>query len=117
VFLLAGEIGAWLLGYRPWNPSPAEIVVEPGRRFFRADQSLGYTHLPGKFKVTINGSYVFHATNLDTTLRITHPVSSNNTQDAKKEVGSSATPLRTGGLSAMKNHTRGSYNKAYQTTK
>jgi hypothetical protein len=61
-------------------------MVEPGGRLFRAHPTLGYTHLPGQFLVTLNGSYVFRATNLDNTLRITHPLNTYNTDSAKKEV-------------------------------
>jgi len=84
--LLLAEGGARLLGYRPWQVKQADVVVEPGGKFFRAHPSLGYTHLPGQFKVAINGSFVFRATNLENTLRVTHSLESYSSQSPGKEI-------------------------------
>lgn len=84
--LFLAEVGARLLGHRPWVSKPAQVRVEPGGMFFRAHPTLGYTHLPGQFSVTLSGSYVFRATNLENTLRVTHPLNTYNGEATKKEV-------------------------------
>lgn len=85
LFSLAEGI-ARLRGFRPWKVKQAEIVVEPGGKFFRAHPTLGYTHLPGQYKVTLAGSYTFKATNLENTLRITHPLDTYHTDAARKQM-------------------------------
>jgi len=67
------EAIARLKGFRPYTVKQAEIAVEPGGKFFRAHPTLGYTHLPGQYKITLAGAYTFRATNLDNTLRATQP--------------------------------------------
>jgi hypothetical protein len=85
LFSLAEGI-ARLKGFRPWTVKQAQIVVEPGGRFFRAHPTLGYTHLPGQFKVTLAGAYTFKATNLENTLRITHPLDTYQSDAARKQI-------------------------------
>jgi hypothetical protein len=80
------EVIARIKGFRPWTFKQAEIVVEPGGKFFMKHPTLGYTHLPGQFKVTLAGAYTFRATNLDNTLRITHPLDTYGRGDVKKEM-------------------------------
>ena len=70
--LLLAEGSARILGYRPWVTTKLDVVVEPGGRLYTPNPTLGYTALPGKFKVTLGGSYSFNITNLDNTLRVTH---------------------------------------------
>lgn len=87
VLLLSGaEIAARLKGFRPWTVKQAEIVVEPGGKFFAPHPTLGYTHLPGQFKVTLAGAYSYKATNLDNTLRVTHPLNTYHPVDHKREI-------------------------------
>ncbi len=74
LILSLAEGAARIIGYQPWVPMPLDVVVEPGGRLYSPHPILGYTALPGKFKVTINGSYTFNVTNLDNTLRATHPL-------------------------------------------
>lgn len=85
VFSLAEGI-ARLKGFRPWTVKQAQIAVEPGGRFFRAHPTLGYTHVPGQFKVTLGGSYTFKATNLVGALRITHPLDTYHADDARPRI-------------------------------
>jgi hypothetical protein len=85
LFSLAEGI-ARLKGFRPWKVKQAEIVVEPGGRFFRAHPTLGYTHLPGQYKITLSGAYTFKATNLENTLRITHPLDTYHADAARKQM-------------------------------
>src|SRR5262245_33278452 len=70
-FFAVGEIVVRLLGYTPYLPPHTDIVIEPGGRLFAADESLGYKHLPGQFRITLSGKYVFAVTHGDDTLRIT----------------------------------------------
>jgi GDSL-like Lipase/Acylhydrolase family len=85
LFSLAEGI-ARLKGFRPWEVKQAEIMVEPGGKFFRANPTLGYTHLPGQFKITLAGAYTFKATNLENTLRITHPLATYQSDAARKQI-------------------------------
>ncbi|HET8669994.1 MAG TPA: GDSL-type esterase/lipase family protein, partial [Candidatus Saccharimonadales bacterium] len=80
------EAGARVAGYRPWSIRRADIVVEPGQTFYQSHPSLGYTHLPGHFKVTLSGSYVFTATHLTSTLRITQPLATLNQQGTLRDI-------------------------------
>lgn len=80
------EAIARLKGFQPWKVNQAQIAIEPGGRFFTAHPTLGYTHLPGQFKVTLGGSYTFKATNLDNTLRVTHPLDTYGADDARKQI-------------------------------
>src|SRR3982751_4525860 len=80
------EVIARLKGFRPYTVKQAEISVEPGGKFFRAHPTLGYTHLPGQYKITLAGTYTFRATNLENTLRVTHPLSTYSTTDARQQI-------------------------------
>lgn len=67
------EVGARIKGFRPWREPQFNVVVEPGGRFYKLHPTLGYSSIPGKFKVTLDGTYTFEATNLDNSLRVTRP--------------------------------------------
>ena len=83
---LALEVTSRATGYQPWSITKAEITVEPGQTFYQAHPSLGYTHLPGQFKVTLSGSYVFQATHSSDTLRITQPPATSSQQSTPPEI-------------------------------
>jgi hypothetical protein len=83
---IAAEALARLTGHHPWVVKQADIRVEPGGKFYQTHPTLGYRHLPGEFRVTLNGACVFKATNLANTLRITHPLATYPAPDAKKEI-------------------------------
>jgi hypothetical protein len=68
------EVGARVKGFRPWREPQFNIVVEPGGRFYTQHPTLGYSSLPGKFKVTLAGTYSFEVTNLVNSLRATRPL-------------------------------------------
>jgi len=68
------EVGARMKGFRPWQEPQFNIVVEPGGKFYAQHPTLGYSSLPGKFKVTLNGTYSFEVTNLVNSLRATRPL-------------------------------------------
>jgi hypothetical protein len=67
------EVGARIKGFRPWQAPRADIVVEPGGKFYAKSPTLGYVSLPGKFRVTLAGTYSFEVTNLVNSLRATRP--------------------------------------------
>jgi lysophospholipase L1-like esterase len=69
-------------GVEPWRPPRISIQVEPGGRFFQRHPTLGYTHLPGSFRVTLPGPYTFRVTHGDDTLRITQPPAAPAARDA-----------------------------------
>ena len=84
--VVAAEVLARLTGHHPWVVKQADIRVEPGGKFYQTHPTLGYRHLPGEFRVTLNGAYTFKATNLANTLRITHPLATYPAPEAKKEI-------------------------------
>jgi len=74
IFILA-EVSLRILGHKPASPKyRLNIKVEPSGKYFKKDSLLGYTHLPGKFYVTLNNNYTFVTTHKNNTLRITHPI-------------------------------------------
>lgn len=85
LILSAAEGAARILGHRPSATRKPDIVVEPGGRLYSAHPTLGYTPLPGRFKVTLAGSYSFNITNLPSTLRVTSPLG-DPPGKAKKEI-------------------------------
>ena len=79
------EVGARIKGFRPWREPRFDIVVEPGGRFYTQHPTLGYISLPGKFKVTLAGTYSFEVTNLVNSLRATRPLDA-HPADARKGI-------------------------------
>lgn len=74
VVFIIGEIGIRLLGFKPDNVDPRTLVrVVPGNKFYQPDSNLGYSNIPGKFRVFLTGGYSFSAIHGENTLRITHP--------------------------------------------
>ena len=81
-----GEVALRVVGYKPWQIENVDVAVEPKGNFFTKDSELGYKHLPGKFKVTLNGNYSFNTTHLNNSLRITHPLNTYNQSSTKPEI-------------------------------
>lgn len=73
-------------GVKPWRKENLILQVEPGGKFFAKSSTLGYTHIPGKFKVTQPSGNSFTVTHLPNTLRATHPVEIDQTPGAKEEI-------------------------------
>ena len=71
--LAAAEGLVRLTGIEPWIVEDIQIGVTPGGRFYTPHPTLGYTHLPGAFVVTLPDGYAFRVTHLPNTLRVTHP--------------------------------------------
>jgi hypothetical protein len=90
VFTLAlavvSEVVLRLSGIGPWTKKDAGIRVEPGGTFFTPHPTLGYTHLPGSFQVTLPDGYSFHVTHLPNTLRVTHPLDTYPSTGDKEEI-------------------------------
>jgi hypothetical protein len=80
------EVVLRVAGYKPWQIENIDVAIEPKGNFFTKDAELGYKHLPGKFKVTLNGNYSFNATHLNNSLRITHPLNTDKLQSTKPEI-------------------------------
>ena len=83
-------------GAQPWmTPEQARILensitVEPGGKLNKAHPTLGFTHWPGKYTVTIGPPYYFHfhMTHLEDEYakRITHPLETYPPDPGKPEV-------------------------------
>ena len=73
VVLFAGtaEVILRLSGLKPWRTPDVPVQVDPGGKFFIAHPTLGYSHIPGKFIVTLGSGYSFHVTHLPNTQRVT----------------------------------------------
>ncbi|MEP6486194.1 SGNH/GDSL hydrolase family protein [Microcoleus vaginatus GB2-A3] len=82
--ITTAEIVLRVAGYKPWQIENVDVAVEPKGNFFTKDSELGYKHLPGKFKVTLNGNYSFNTTHINNSLRITHPLNTYNLLSSKK---------------------------------
>lgn len=97
LFLLFAETAARISGLRSWQVRHAEIVVEPGGRFYKPHPTLGYTHLAGQLKATLGGSYTFNVTNLSNTLRVTGPLNCYQSKSGRGGFGSGAIPYSMAG--------------------
>ncbi len=86
VMFIGGEVALRLMGYEPWRPKENHLQVTPGGGFYRKEPRLGYTHIPGKFQVTLPTDYSFNVTHLPNTLRITHPLESYDEKKHKDEI-------------------------------
>ena len=73
VFAL-GEISVRLQGRKPWVARTVRgMTIEPGGKLFMRHPTLGFTHIPGVFKVTFPDGYTYRATHLENGLRVTRP--------------------------------------------
>ena len=87
VSLLGTEAILRFAGYQPYIPPTYNIRVEPGGKFYQPHPTLGYTHIPGQFRVTTPpDDAVFTVTHLPNTLRITHPLQTYPSEPPKDEV-------------------------------
>jgi hypothetical protein len=73
LFFLAAEIVLRVRGFAPFSPRPENFIVEPGGRFYARHPRLGYTLIPGRFRVTLPDGYSFEATHGEDTHRLTRP--------------------------------------------
>jgi hypothetical protein len=86
LFVAGSEVILRKLGVKPWRNDEVSVQVDPGGKFFRTDPTLGYSHIPGRFTVTLKSGYSFNVTHLPNTLRITHPIDSYKEPAPKKEI-------------------------------
>ena len=86
IALGGAEAAVRWLGYQPWQVKDITITIEPGGKFFTKHPTLGYTHVPGEFKVTLPDGYAFEVTHLADTLRITHPLATYGMGPRKDEI-------------------------------
>lgn len=75
-----------LNGVRPWRKQEVHIQVNPGGTFFVKHPVFGYTHIPGKFVVTLATGYSFNVAHLPNTLRVTRPFDSYKEARQKEEI-------------------------------
>ncbi|MFM2376823.1 MAG: hypothetical protein RLZZ165_1920 [Bacteroidota bacterium] len=62
VLLLAGEITARLMGFRPWVEPSQRIKIHPGGSLYAADSLLGYRGRPGRYELRLQDSLDFTVT-------------------------------------------------------
>jgi hypothetical protein len=86
LLMVVGETFVRLKGVQPWRKFDMPIKVDPGGKFFSRHPTLGYSHIPGKFTVTLQDGYLFKVTHLPNTLRITHPLSTYTEFNQKEEI-------------------------------
>ena len=84
--LSIAEVALRAFGYKPWQPQPLDVSVQPGGKLFRVDPVLGYTNLPGQFTMTQATGYTWTATHGPDTLRITEPATSDTRNDSREEI-------------------------------
>lgn len=72
LFFFCAELFLRGKGYSPYSPLPPDVVVVPGGKFFQKHPRLGYAHLSGKYKLTLNHGGSFTVTHHENTLRATH---------------------------------------------
>lgn len=72
-------------GFKPW-PAQKQIRIEPGGRWVRPHPVLGYSLIPGKFKVTFPSGYSCTMTHSEDGHRITHPPVLGSGQSPKGEI-------------------------------
>ncbi len=86
VLFIGGEIFVRSKGFKPLKKAEPEVEVVPGGKYFQKDNDLGYTHLPGKFTVTLKKQLTFVTTHRADTLRITHPVEQDPQFEQKEKI-------------------------------
>jgi hypothetical protein len=86
LFFIFAEVILRFNGVKPWQQDNIAIQVTPGGRLFTKHPSLGYTHIPGKFTVTLNDGYSFIVNHLPNTLRVTHALNTYVEEENKREI-------------------------------
>ena len=86
LFAAAAEVFIRMKGLEPFKIQKPEVEVEPGEKFYAKNELLGYTHLPGKFKVTIKKELSFQVTNKEDSYRITCPPNRQSFYADKEEI-------------------------------
>lgn len=84
--LLGAELIARMQGLTPWKPVDVQVRVEPGNHFFAKHPTLGYTHIPGEFRVTLRDAYTFKVTHMANSLRATQPAATYQDRPPEDEI-------------------------------
>ncbi len=84
--IVVSEVVLRTVGIRPYDQQKTTIQVEPGGTFFVKHPTLGYTHIPGAFHVTLPDGYDFDVTHLSSTFRATHPLATYDSVATKDEI-------------------------------
>jgi hypothetical protein len=85
IFLLA-EVVTRCTGYRPYVPLAFDFKVEPEGKFFSPHPSLGYTHVPGLFQLTLPLGQTFTVTHGADTFRLTEPPATTAAAGSRPEI-------------------------------
>jgi hypothetical protein len=67
------EAALRLGGFHPYRPARPRIAIEPGGLLTAPDPVLGFTYIPGRFRVTFDNGDSWMTTHRPDTLRITRP--------------------------------------------
>jgi hypothetical protein len=86
LFVAGAEIVLRSKGIKPWRRHDVLVQVDPGGKFYRKHATLGYSHIPGRFTVTLDSGYSFNVNHLPNTLRITQPINGNREPNRKGEI-------------------------------
>ena len=86
VFILSAEVFVRMKGMKPYKITRPEIAIEPGGMFYMKNDLLGYTHIPGKFKITIKENFSFSVTNNENSYRVTQPIDQQEFYREKDEI-------------------------------
>lgn len=86
IIVVGSEVFLRLEGIKPWRTHDVAIKVSPGGKLFAKHPTLGYSHIAGKFTVTLADGYSLKVTHLPNTLRITHPLDTYGGANYKKEI-------------------------------
>ena len=91
--LVCAELVLRAEGYEPLGPVQQQYQsIEPGGRFLELDSPVGYSLIPGAYKITFIDGYTFQVTHSSDRLRITHPLNDSVTEkDAVWILGDSFT--------------------------
>ncbi len=65
IILLGLELVMRYMGFQPWSEFGEKPLIEPGGRLIARHPILGYTYLPGEFRVTLPDGYSFKMTHLE----------------------------------------------------
>src|SRR5262245_52701697 len=85
-FVSSTEVILRLRGFKPLQLQDPSIKVTPGGRFFQRHPTLGYSHIPGRYTVTLGTGYSFSVTHLPNTLRITHAIETYGGPEKREEI-------------------------------
>jgi hypothetical protein len=69
----AAELLVRRQGLQPWQVEHAGPRIDPGGKVVQHHPTLGYTHLPGRYRVTLRDGFWFEMTHGSDTLRVTGP--------------------------------------------